>query len=161
MYNFEIWLVALTWQCGQSCYVCFFLFVLLLVLHHHHLLRLVTFLNVYIANSLGLFTYRFVFSVYFVEEINGKEPKKKSPSKWLQNKHAWQCSLAQPLNCVYVAPNLNNSPGSLARSFLCVSLFLYVACVCVCVSKVFGLECYANSCIICLGLSLNKLQLQN
>lgn len=54
-----------------------------------------------------------------------------------------------------VAPNLKNSPGSLAP--FCVS----VLCVCVCVSKVFGLECYANSCIICLGLSLNKLQLQN
>lgn len=122
MYNFEIWLVALTWQCGQSCYVCFFLFVLLLVLHHHHhLLRLVTFLNVYIANSLGLFSYRFVFSVYFVEEINGKEPKKKSPSKWLQNKHAWQCSLAQPLNCVCVLhlTSITLQARSLAPSCVC------------------------------------------
>lgn len=56
-----------------------------------------------------------------------------------------------------VAPNLNNSPGSLAP--FCV--WVLSVCVCVCVSKVFGLECYANSCIICLGLSLNKLQLQN
>lgn len=159
MYNFEIWLVALTWQCGQSCYVCFFLFVLLLVLHHH-LLRLVTFLNVYIANSLGLFTYRFVFSVYFVEEINGKEPKRKVPRFGCRTNTPGN-ALSLNLLTVCVAPNLNNSPGSLARSFLCVSLFLYVACVCVCVSKVFGLECYANSCIICLGLSLNKLQLQN
>lgn len=127
MYNFEIWLVALTWQCGQSCYVCFFLFVL----HHHHLLRLVTFLNVYIANSLGLFTYRFVFSVYFVEEINGKEPKRKVPRNGCRtNTPGNALSLNLLTVCVCVAPNLNNSPGSL----LPVCVVVLVRSVCMCVS---------------------------
>lgn len=131
MYNFEIWLVALTWQCGQSCYVCFFLFVLLLVLHHHHHLHR---LYVYFANSLGLFTYRFVFSVYFVEEINGKEPKRKVPRNGCSTNtpgNALSLNLLTVCVCMYFAPNLNNSPDSLAP--FCVSLFLYVVCMYVCV----------------------------
>lgn len=129
MYNFEIWLVALTWQCGQSCYVCFFLFVLLLVLHQHHLLRLVTFLNVYIANSLGLFTYRFVFSVYFVEEINGKEPKRKVPRNGSRtNTPGNALSLNLLTVCVLHLTSITLQARSLAPFCVC-----RCSCVCMCV----------------------------
>lgn len=131
----------------------------MLLSHCSLVLFFIRFLNVCFANSLGFFFVSLI--VLFSQSISLKKlmertnkKKMKSPSKWLQNKHAWQSSrLAQPLNCVWHL----TSKTPQARSLLSVCR----CCVCVCVSKVFGLECYANSCIICLGLSLNKLQLQN